>query len=105
MELTGADRRALRALGNRLEPVVFVGREGISETVLGAIDEAHRHAELIKVKVLDTCAQPRKAVGAELESRSESTLVQVLGRTMLLYRRDPEKPRISLPSNPVSTTG
>jgi RNA-binding protein len=105
MELTGADRRALRALGNRLEPVVFVGRDGVSSTVIGAIDEAHRRAELIKVKVLDTCTRSRKEVGDELGSCSESTLVQVLGRTVLLYRRDAEHPRISLPSRPVSAPG
>jgi len=100
--LTGADRRALRALGNRLKPTVFVGKDGVSDEVLGAIDSAHHAAELVKLKVLDTCPLHRKEVGEELAARSASEVVQVLGRTVLLYRRHPEKPRISLPSAPLS---
>jgi RNA-binding protein len=99
--LTGADRRVLRALGNALKPTVFVGKDGVSEEVLGAIDSAHRTAELVKLKVLDTCPLHRKEVGEELAGRSGSDVVQVLGRTVLLYRRDPEKPKISLPSAPL----
>ncbi len=101
MELTGADRRTLRALGNTLKPTVFIGRDGVSDDVLEAIEAAHRGAELIKVKVLDTCTRHRKEVAGELESRSGSEFIQLLGRTVLLYRRHPDEPRISLPSHPL----
>jgi RNA-binding protein len=100
MELRGNDRRALRAMGNALKPVVVVGKEGVSPAVLHAIDDAHSREELIKLRVLDTCDLDRKEVAALLDERSESTVVQVLGRTVLLYRRHPESPRISLPSQP-----
>lgn len=105
MELTGADRRSLRGLGNRLEATVFVGKDGVSDAVLAAIDEAHHGAELVKVRVLDTCPLHRKEVAALLEERSGSHLVQLLGRTVLLYRRDPETPKIPLPSMPLPGKG
>ncbi len=105
MQLTGADKRALRALGNPLKPVVFVGKEGVTPSVLTAITEAHAGAELIKLRVLDNCATPRKQVALELDAASESSLVQILGRTILLYRRHPEKPVLSIPSAPVSKQG
>ncbi len=104
IQLTGADRRALRALGNALKPTVFVGKDGVSDEVLGALESAHRSAELIKLKVLDTCPIHRKEVGVDLADRSGSEVVQVLGRTILLYRRHPEEPRISLPSAPLPGT-
>jgi len=105
MQLTGADKRVLRALGNGLKPVVYVGKEAVTPAILEAIDAAHHTAELIKLKVLDTCSVPRKEVAVELQEKSASYVVQVLGRTVLLYRRDPEKPRILLPSAPVSYSG
>lgn len=105
MEITGADRRALRAMGSGIKATVFVGKDGVSDAVLSAIDEAHAARELLKVRILDNCPADRKAVAADLAARSGSAMVQLLGRTVLLYRRDPETPRISLPSAPVSTSG
>jgi len=100
MELTGADRRALRALGNGVKPTVFVGKEGVSEAVHEAIDEAHGSAELLKLRVLDTCPLHRKDVAEVLGASGRSTVIQLLGRTILLYRRHPEEPKITLPSAP-----
>jgi RNA-binding protein len=105
MELTGADKRALRALGHHLDPLVFVGREGVSEPLVNAVREAHENAELLKVRILDTCSGERREIARELETRTGSELIQVLGRTVLLFRRHPEHPRISLPSFPLPEQG
>lgn len=105
MNLTGADRRALRALGNQLKPTIFIGKQGITDEIVEAVREAHEHEELLKIRVLDTCPLPRKKAAEELEARSGSALVQVLGRTLLLYRRHPETPRIALPSHPLPDKG
>ena len=104
MQLTGKDRRFLRALGNPLKPTVMIGRDGPNEAVLAAIDDAHRTAELVKVRVLDTCDLHRREVAEQLDRDSRSVVVQPVGRTILLYRRHPEKPRISRPSAPVAGT-
>ena len=103
MNLKGADRRVLRAMGHGLKPTVTIGKEGVSDAVLAAIDTAHASAELFKVKVLETCPQDRREVAEELEQRSDSAVVQVLGRTILLYRRNADEPRIGLPSYPLSS--
>ena len=105
MELTGADKRTLRALGHHLEPLVFVGKEGVSESLVGAVREAHENAELLKVRILDTCSGGRREVARELEDKTGSNLVQILGRTVLLFRRHPEHPRIPLPSYPLPEQG
>jgi RNA-binding protein len=96
--LTGADKRTLRALGNGLKVTIYIGKQGLSEDVLQAIADAHEHAELLKLKVLETCPLDRHEAAAALEEHSGSQLVQVLGRTILLFRRDPENPKISLRS-------
>jgi RNA-binding protein len=54
--------------------------------------------ELVKVRLLDSVDGDRKDVAAELAERSSSELVQVLGRTVLLFRRNEEEPKITLPA-------
>ena len=98
MQLSGADRRALRALGNAVKPTVFVGKEGVTDAVLRAIDDGHRTEELLKVRVLDTCPLHRKDVASRIAAQSASSMVQLLGRTILLFRAHPEEPKIVLPS-------
>ncbi len=98
MKLKGKDARYLRGLGHKLKPIVTVGKEGPSDAVLRAIDLAHEHDELFKLKILDGCPYDRREVAAILQEKTDSQVAQVLGRTLLLYRRHPEKPKILLPS-------
>lgn len=97
MALTGKQRRALRALGHALTPVVQLGKGGISPALVGAVDEALATHELIKVKVLDTAELDRHDAATKLAAETMSEVAQVLGNTILLYRPDPMEPRIELP--------
>jgi RNA-binding protein len=96
-ELSGRQRRFLRGLGNQLEATVYVGREGISEPLVRALDEAFSNHELVKVRIERGCPLDRKDAGPRLAEAASAHLVQILGQTVLLFRRDPEKPRIELP--------
>ncbi|MSP59886.1 MAG: ribosome assembly RNA-binding protein YhbY [Myxococcales bacterium] len=95
--LTGKQRRYLRSLGHHLAPVVHVGKGGITEGLCGALDAALALHELIKVKLGDSAGEDRRSVAAGLAEAAASELVQVLGRTVLLYRARPEEPAIVLP--------
>ena len=95
--LRGKQRRYLRGLGVNLDPQVMVGKEGISEEVLATLDRALTRHELVKVRLQESAGADRKALGAELAERAGVELVQVLGRTVLLWRRNEEEPRITLP--------
>ena len=95
--LKGRDRRLLRGLGHGLEPTVSVGKEGIAPAVVAAADEAFAHHELVKVRLERSCPLERRAAAQQLAAATAAELVQVLGRTVLLFRRDPEQPRIQLP--------
>ncbi|HHD57161.1 MAG TPA: YhbY family RNA-binding protein, partial [Desulfobulbaceae bacterium] len=53
--ITTRQRKQLRALGHHLHPVVYVGKEGITKTVLKAIDDVITAHELIKVKIGQNC--------------------------------------------------
>jgi RNA-binding protein len=95
MPLTGKQRRRLRALAHSLEPVVQVGKEGVSDGVVTATGAALETHELVKVK-LAPAGPERHEAAAVLAGRTGSELVQVLGKVILLYRRHPEEPRIEI---------
>jgi RNA-binding protein len=95
--LSGKAIRALRALGHHLSPVVQIGKEGITDAVVAATREALRAHELVKVKVGAEAPVERAEAGAELASRAGAVLAQTLGRTLLLYKRHPNSPKIELP--------
>lgn len=95
--LRGRDRRYLRGLGHDLEPSVLLGRSGITDGIVTTIGEALGAHELIKVRLHETAGAERKEAARELAERCGAELVQVLGRAVLLYRRNEEEPKIELP--------
>jgi len=87
-------RRSLRAAGHHLAPVVQVGKEGVTEALLRQLDRALLDHELVKVKAGTETPEDRFGTAdALLAGASGAQLAQILGRTLLLYRRHPEKPR------------
>ena len=95
--LTGKQRRHLRALGHDLKPIVQVGKGGIDEGLVKAVDQALADHELVKIKVGEGAGLDRQEAADELAAQTHSEVAQVLGNTVLLYRPDPEDPQIELP--------
>jgi RNA-binding protein len=97
--VTGKQRRYLRALGQRLAATLHVGHEGVSDAVVQQADALLEAHELIKVRVGDNAPEDRHATAEDLARRTHSDLAQVLGRTVLLYRRRTKEPTVVLPSD------
>ncbi|HEV2763495.1 MAG TPA: ribosome assembly RNA-binding protein YhbY [Pyrinomonadaceae bacterium] len=96
--LTTKQRAHLRSLAHHLKPLLHVGKDGVTETAVRTVGEAFNTRELIKVKVLDSAPEGAKESGEALAARLEGVhLVQVIGRTLVLYRPHPDKPEIKLP--------
>ncbi len=98
-------RRALRAAGHHLSPVVQVGKEGVSEAVLRQLDAQLLAHELVKVKVGTESPEDRFEAAERLAAGAEAQLAQVLGRTLLVYKRHPEKPRYEEEGRPAPPVG
>ncbi len=97
LELSGKQKRFLRALGHHLDPVVQLGKSGLTSGASRAIDEALAEHELVKVRLGTECPIDRDDVANELGPALAASVAQTLGRTILLYRRHPKKPVIKLP--------
>ena len=79
------------------DPVVHIGKDGLSESVRRQIDMALDRHELIKVKLAESAPLDRDQTSSQLPVAVGAFLVQNIGRVFVLYRPHPEKPRIALP--------
>jgi RNA-binding protein len=95
--LTGAQRRHLRALGHHLNPLVMLGKNGLTEAFLAQANQALADHELMKVKVLEACELTVDDAAPLLAERLHAAVAQTIGRLVLIYRPDPEDTRIHFP--------
>ena len=98
--LNGKQKKHLRGLAHHLEPVVYVGREGLSESLVRSIMDALNTRELIKIKLGQNCEVPKKEAATSLAELTGAALVQLIGKTIILYMPNKDlKPdqRIFLP--------
>lgn len=89
--LSGKEKRALRAQGNRLETEIWIGKEGISEGTLTTLNNSFNTKELVKIKLQESCPLDKKSAADILCRKGDAELVQIIGNTILLYRPFPEE--------------
>lgn len=95
--LTSKQRAALRGLANPLEPILHVGKGGLSDALTKQADDALTARELVKGKVLETAPGTARDTAEEIAAAVGAEVVQVIGRTFVLYRRNEKEPQIKLP--------
>jgi RNA-binding protein len=99
-QLTTKQKKYLKGLGHHLSPVVLIGKEGLSANLIEATTLELEHHELIKVKIGNNSGVSKHEAAATLPEASKSELVQLIGKTLLLFKENPQRPkdeRISLP--------
>ena len=97
--LTGKQRSYLRKLAQELDPVVYIGKEDMTENVLNEMDNLLNTRELIKVKLQEASMLEPKEAANEAAQILNAEFVQAIGRRFVLYRqaKDPQKRSIELP--------
>ncbi|MEZ4453441.1 MAG: ribosome assembly RNA-binding protein YhbY [Nannocystaceae bacterium] len=100
--LSSHARTHLKALAHPLSPLVLIGAEGLSAGVTQAVSVALEDHELIKVRLTQGYDGDRHEAAEALAPEVGAAVVQVIGRTIVLYRRRcrdlPKRPRIELPA-------
>lgn len=97
MSLTSKQRRYLRGLGHHLEPVVHIGKNGLTDGLSSALSTALDDHELIKIRINVEAPDDRDEVAESLSASLHADVAQVLGHTVLLYRARKKDPAIKLP--------
>lgn len=89
--------RHLRALAHALKPVVMLGANGLSESVLAEIHLALDHHELIKVKVIAEDREQKAAFVDDICAQLQATKVQLMGHNLTIFRAKKKDSKIALP--------
>lgn len=90
IELTSAERRALRARAHALHPVVMVGEAGLTPAVLREVDIALKSHELIKIRVLGDDREQRAGMIGEICAALNAAPVQQIGKILVVFRPRPQ---------------
>jgi len=96
VSLSPAQRKQLKSLAHHLNPVVMIGQHGLRDSVIDEIDGALRAHELIKVRISGAERDERAALSLEIAERTQAEVVQQIGHITVLFRRNPQRPRITL---------
>ena len=95
--LTGKQKRYLRSMAHHLDPVFQVGKGGVNDHLIRHIEEAIEKRELMKISVLNNNVEDPNVIGSALAEQSGSELVQVIGKTIVLYKESRDNKTIELP--------
>jgi RNA-binding protein len=99
MSLSKKQVKFLRARCHALKPIIMLGQKGLTEEVLSELDIALTHHELVKIKLSIDDRDLRKQVVSEICKKSQAEEVQFIGKTLTVYRVNPDKTVISLPKD------
>jgi RNA-binding protein len=96
-KLNNRQLRILKGKAQLLEPILKVGKSGVTEAFLKGADEALRQHELIKIK-FDDFKKEKKVLAPEIAEKTTSTLVTTVGNVVVLFRRNrnPAEQKIDL---------
>ena len=95
--ITGKQRSYLKKLAHDLEPVVYIGKNDLTENVIKEIDTLLEVRELVKVKIQEGSLLEPKETANKISDILGAEYVQAIGRRFILYRRSKENPQIVLP--------
>lgn len=95
--LTSKQRSYLIGLSNQLDPVIQIGKNGVSPEAVISAEEAFNTRELVKGAVMKMAPETPREAAETLAGRTRSQVVMVIGRKFVLYRPFKENPKIVLP--------
>lgn len=95
--LTGKQKRYLRSQAHHLDPIFQVGKGGVNDHMIKSISEAIEVRELLKVSILTNNTDDKQEVANELASGTGAELVQLIGKTVILYKESVDNKQIVLP--------
>ena len=89
--ITTKQRATLRALANTLDPVMQIGKEGLSENSLIQIKNLFEARELFKINVLKNCDYTPRELATEIQEKTNCEIVQCIGLKIVLYKASTKK--------------
>ena len=96
--MTSKQRAYLKSLAMNTEPILQIGKSSLTPEFTASVKEALEARELIKISVLQNCADDPRQIAEMIAERSKSQVVQVIGKKIVLYKEGKDdKKKILLP--------
>jgi len=97
--ITSKQRAYLRKISHDMSPIFQIGKDGVTENVISALDEALEKREIVKVHILETALLDTKPTCNEIAERLGAEPVQAIGSKFTLYRQSSEEKnrKVTLP--------
>ena len=95
--MTSKQRAYLKSLANTINPIFQVGKSSLTPEFIKGIEESFNTKELIKIAVLKSCMDDPNEIAQTIGERTNSQVVQVIGKKIILYKPDKKNPKIVLP--------
>ena len=89
--MTSKERTRLRAQAMKIDSIFQIGKTGISPQQAEAVRDALKARELVKINVLKNCDEDIVTLAKVLSERTGSEVVQVIGKKIILYKKNPKK--------------
>ena len=89
--MTTKQRAYLKGLAMNIDPIFQCGKSSITPEFVAAVTEALEKRELIKISVLQNCADDPKELGIMIAERTRAQLVQVIGKKIVIYKQAKEE--------------
>lgn len=94
--LTTKQKIALKSLASTLTVRYQIGKNDISESLISMLDKALVAHELIKIDVMKACTLPIMEVALDIANNLNAELIHVVGRVIVLFRRNKDNPKIKI---------
>lgn len=95
--LTSKQRAYLRGIAAKEDTIFQVGKGGVNENLIIQVNDALKAREIVKIKVLENALISAEEAAAEIAEGTRSEIVQTIGSKLVLYKRNPQDPKIELP--------
>ena len=97
--LNSKQRAFLRKIAHGIDPIVHIGKAGVTPDLTESLDNALEAREIVKINVLNNCVMDIREIADILHGRTHSEVVQTIGNKAVFYRKSKKKPVIELPKN------
>lgn len=94
--LTTKQRAHLRSLAQTLTPIFQIGKNGVTDALIEDLKNALEARELIKINLLNTLPNSKESIAKEIEEKTDSQIVQIVGNKLTLYKRNVKNPKIEV---------
>ncbi|MBO4214099.1 MAG: ribosome assembly RNA-binding protein YhbY [Lachnospiraceae bacterium] len=97
MNLTSKQRAYLKSKAQVIDPIIQIGKSSVTTELISSISEAIEKRELVKLHILQNCLDDPKEIANTIAERTQSTVVQIIGKKIVLFKQKKKDSAYTLP--------